>query len=119
MNGADPSVHEILYAIKPKADLDYPVWMRPFYLFAMLADGQGVCQFHAEMRLVTLDDDMFEVESLVGKSKSGSHDLGQHPLRTRFMSILMPAVLLPKPGVYRVYLIADGETIAIETILAR
>ena len=51
MNGADPSAHDILYAIRPKAALLYPVWHRPFYLFAMLSGGRGICTLQAEMRL--------------------------------------------------------------------
>jgi hypothetical protein len=54
MNGADPTVHDILHAIRPKASFDYPVWHPTFYLFAMVTDGQGQCDVHVEMRLVRL-----------------------------------------------------------------
>src|SRR5436853_4720858 len=83
MNGLDPSVHDILYAVRPKAGLAYPVWQQPFYLFAMIADGQGNCEIHAQMRLVELSDGMFEVETVVAASKPETIDLGNEPLRVR------------------------------------
>ena len=117
MNGPDPSVHEILYAIRPKAKLQYPVWLRPFFLFAMIADGRGLCSFHAEMRLVELD--IMESETLIARSKSDRGDLGDQPLRVHCLAIQMPPVLLPESGVYRIYLICEGQEIGVETIHAR
>jgi hypothetical protein len=114
MTGADPSAHDILYAIRPKPPFQYPIWLRSFYLFAMVADGQGLCRFHAEMRLVALDPTLAEVERLVGTSKMDSADLGSQPLRVRFLSVEMPAVLLPKPGVYRVYL--NGTDLSLKSL---
>lgn len=117
MEGSDPSVHQILHAIRPKAPFQYPIWMPTFFLFAMLADGQGACEFHVEMRLVQLDNG--ETERVIGRSKSGRTDLGREPLRVQPISIMMPPVLLPAAGVYRLYLICNGEEIAVETIHGR
>jgi|ERR1017187_2119129 hypothetical protein len=119
LSGADPSVHEILYAVRPKANLQYPVWLRPYYLFAMVADGMGVCRFHAEMRLVELDEEAIEIETLVTTSTPDSTDLGNRRLRLRFLSIQMPPALLPQRGVYRIYLICEDQEIGVETIHAR
>lgn len=119
MEGSDPSVHQILHAIRPKASFSYPVWMPTFYLFAMITDGQGPCEFHVEMRLVRLGEDQREFESVVGGSKSESVDLGKQPLRVRSLSIMMPPILLPEPGVYRLYLLCRGMEIGSETIHAR
>jgi hypothetical protein len=119
MNGPDPSVHEILYAVRPKANVQYPVWLRPFFLFGMIADGQGICEFQAQLRLVELNDGVFEVETVVVSSKPETIDLGNQPLRVRFLSIQMPPVRLPSAGVYRVYLIVDGKEIGADTLHAR
>ena len=119
MSGADPSAHEILYAIRPKPPFQYPIWLRSFYLFAMVCDGQGPCTFYAEMRLVELDPTLIEVERFVGRSKPDGTDLGGQPLHVRFLSVQVPAVLLPKPGVYRVCLIGDGQELGYDTIHAR
>ncbi len=100
MDGADPSVHQILHAIRPRPPFNYPVWMPTFYLFAMLADGQGVCEFSVEMRLVRLDDQLGEAENIVGRSKTGRIDLDSQPLRVQPISFMMPSVLLPQAGVY-------------------
>jgi hypothetical protein len=119
MEGGDPSVHQILHAIRPKAPFAYPIWMPPFYLFAMLADGQGVCGFGVEMRMVRLDEDRREEELLVGRSNTWRVDLGQQPLRVQSLSFMMPPVLLPEAGVYRLYLISNGVEIGSETFHAR
>jgi len=117
MNGPDPSVHEILYSVRPKGNFSYPVWHQPFYLFAMIADGQGLCRFHVEVRLVEWDG--IELETLIGRSKHDLADLGNEPLRIRFLTLLVPPVLLSQTGVYRIYLICNGEEIGSETIHAR
>lgn len=119
LEGSDPSVHQILHAVRPKAPFDYPVWLPTFYLFAMLADGQGICEFEVEVRLARLDDQHRETESVVGRSTKGRVNLGRQPLRVRFVSFMIPPVLLPEPGVYRIYLICDGIEIGVETIHAR
>ena len=119
MNGPDPSVLDILYAVRPRAGLDYLVWQRPFFLFAMVTDGQGICEFQAQMRLVELDENLVEVETVVESSKAETADLGNDPLRPRFISIQMPPVRLPCAGLYRVYLIVDGEDIGADTVHAR
>jgi hypothetical protein len=85
----------------------------------MISDGQGFCEFRAEMRLVELDDGVFEIETLIATSKPDQTDLGNQPLRVCFLSVQMPPVSLPKPGVYRVYLICEGREIGVETIHAR
>jgi hypothetical protein len=119
MNGPDPSVHDILYAVRPRKGLEYPVWQRPFYLFAMVSDGQGTCEFQGKMRLVELNEFGYEVETIVAASKLDVADLGSQPLRLRFLSVQMPPVRLPKRGVYQVCLMCDGQEIAVETIHAR
>ena len=119
LNGADPSVHDIMYTIRPKKGTSYPLWQRPFYVFAMIAGGRGPCAFRVEMRLVALDADMSEVETNVGSSKSGSYDFANDPLSTRFLSLMMPPILLPKSGVYRLCAICDDSDIGAETVFAR
>jgi hypothetical protein len=119
--GMDPSVHEILYAVQPKPPaVSYPVWLRTFYVFAMITDGQGECEFQLELRLASLDAQQGnEVESVVGKSRAETTDLGNNPLRFQFMSLMMPPVKLPQNGVYRLYLICNGIEIGSCTLLAR
>jgi hypothetical protein len=117
--GPDPSVHGILYALQPKAPFQYPIWLRSFYLFAMITSGRGKCTFFVEVRLVELDHRVTETETVVGRSKPEEADLGIHPLPVRFLSIQMPPIQLPKRGVYRLYLICDDAEIATEVIHAR
>ena len=119
MNGGDPSLHDIMYAVQPKAGFQYPVWLRTFYVFAMVTSGSGVCNFEVEMRLVELDDAAAESETVVGRSLAATADLGGHPLQVHFLSIQMPPVRLPKRGVYRLYLICEGVVIGEETIHGR
>jgi hypothetical protein len=108
-----------LYSIRPKAPFRYPVWLRPFYLFAMASSGRGECQYYAEMRFVELKADGTERETPVGKSKIDSADLGAEPLTVHFISLLMPPVLISQRGVYRVYLICEDIEIGFDTIIAR
>jgi hypothetical protein len=119
--GMDPSVHEILYSVQPKPPaVSYPIWLRTFFVFAMITDGQGACEFQLEMRLVSLDEEAGnEVERAIGESRSGSTDLGNNPLRFRFLSLMMPPIKLPQKGVYRLYLKCDEVEIGYCTLLAR
>jgi len=119
MHGGDPTVHGIIHAVRPRAPFNYPVWHPTFYLFAMVADGQGMCDFRVELRLVQLTTELQEAEIKIGESRKDGFDLGAQPLAVRILSIEMPPVLLPQAGVYRLYLICNREQIAAETIHAR
>lgn len=111
VTGSDPNAHQILHAIRPKAPFNYPVWMPSFFLFAMVVDGRGTCAFRVEVRLVKLNDRQREVERIIGRTDTYRPNLGRHPLRVQFLSFMVPPVLLPEAGVYRVYLICNGKKI--------
>jgi hypothetical protein len=117
--GSDPSVHRILFAVRPSAHATgYPVWLRTFFAFALISDGQGICEFNLEVRMVTWDDGI-ELETPISESERDTIDLGNNPLRFRFLSLMMPSVKLPLNGVYRLYLMCNGQGIGFSTILAR
>jgi hypothetical protein len=86
----------------------------------MVTDGQGEIEFQLELRSVTLAAESGrEAEGIVARSRADSTDLGNDPLRFRFLSLMMPPVKLPSKGVYRLYLIGDGTEIGYCTLLAR
>jgi hypothetical protein len=103
-----------MYAVQPKPGQAYPIWQRPFYALALMTNIHGLCRFQIEMRLEELDE-----EVLVQRTEMLAVNLGNDPLRVHAVSIMMNAAKLPRPGVYRLNLVSDGETLATATIHAR
>ncbi|MCI0685461.1 MAG: hypothetical protein L0Y71_25450 [Gemmataceae bacterium] len=118
-NGPEITLNDVfVHAIRPKPPLQYPVWQKTFFLTAILTNGSGMCSFRIEMRLVDLDQGK-ERETLVGSSQDSTFDFGRDRLKVWPFSFMMSAVLLPRAGVYRLYLICNGQEIACEEIHAR
>lgn len=116
-HGSEITLNDIfVYAIKPRPPFDYPVWHKPFFLFGILTNGLGQSVFKVESRAVESAD---EKEVVVGASNEFTFDSGLDRLRVWPISIEMPPVLFPRAGLYRLYLMCDGEAIACEEIHAR
>jgi len=116
-NGSEIALNDVfVHAIKPKAPFQYPVWQRTFFVSAIVTNGFGQCSFQIEVRLVELGE---EREDLVGRSLQSAFDFGRDRLRVWVFSFMMSPVLLPQAGIYRLYLICNGEEIACEEIHAR
>lgn len=114
MNGQRPSAHEIMYAVQPKQELNYPVWQRSYFVLVILANLHGLCPFHIEMRLADLD-----VESVIQRTNLFTVDFGNDPLRVQPISIMMNPVELHRPGVYELCFVWNGDTLAKTPIHAR
>jgi len=114
ISGSGPSAHEIVHALQPKAGNSYPLWQKPFFALALVANLHGACPFHLELRLEEL-----ESETVVKQSDPLSFDPGNDPLHVFPISIMMKAVELPQRGVYHLCFIWSGEELARATIHAR
>lgn len=116
-HGLEITLNDVfVHAIRPKPPLQYPVWQKTFFPTAIVTNGSGKCAFKIEIRLAELGD---EHEIVIGASQESEFDFGRDRLKVWPFSFMMSPVLLPKPGIYRLYLICDGEEIAREEIHAR
>jgi hypothetical protein len=115
-NGVDVSLHDIFCTVHAKPPHQYPLWQKPFYVFAMLVGARGDCELQIEVRLVEWDANLREAEVRIAASRADRHDFQTHPLRVVPVSIFMPPVPLAKRGVYRLYLICEGIELGYEEI---
>ncbi len=117
VSGGAITVNDIfVHAVRPKPPFQYPVWQSTFFLFAIVTNGFGRSLFRIEARHVEMAE---EREIVIGQSQDAAFDFGSDRLKVWSISFMMSSILLPQPGIFRLYLICNGEEIACEEIHAR
>jgi hypothetical protein len=110
--GAQYSLVNVIYAIKPLPGLSYPRIHPELWLFVQMTDGRGSHSFRIE--LIFLDD-----QRSTYTSGPVTLDLGDDPLIVHGWPIRLKNLLLQRPGLYEFHLLCDGQVIAREPIVLR
>jgi hypothetical protein len=114
IKGTSPSAHEIINAVQLKEGFSYPAWQRPYFILAVITNLHGTCDFHLELRLEEMEN-----EIAVYSSDVLSLSAGNDPLRIHSVSVMMKATRIPRPGVYQVCFLWREKVLARATIHAR
>ena len=108
------TLHDLVHAIRPSAEEDYPCIRDEMAIYALLTNGRGPHEFALEL---TRFDRGSEIR--IVRTKGKQIDLGSDPLAVRGLPIPLRNVIFECPGQYTFHLLCDGVSIAEEKVLLR